>query len=55
MSDIMKIVKFLEEIGFLIRGVSETIRNEAKEQKRRVFKYVIRCVRCYFIREFINR
>ena len=33
MSDIMKIVKFLEEIGFLIRGVSETIRNEAKEQK----------------------
>ena len=33
MSDIMKIVKFLEEIGFLIIGVSETIRNEAKEQK----------------------
>ena len=33
MSDIMQIVKSLEENGFLIRGVSETIRNEAKEQK----------------------
>ena len=33
MSDIMQIVKSLEENSFLIRGVSETIRNEAKEQK----------------------
>ena len=29
----MKIVKFLEESGLLIKGVSETIKNEAKEQK----------------------
>ena len=33
MNDIMKIVKFLEEAGLLIKGVSETIKNEAKEQK----------------------
>ena len=32
-NDIMKIVKFLEESGLLIEGVSETIKNEAKEQK----------------------
>ena len=32
MNDIMKIVKFLEESGFLIKGVSEKIKNEAKEQ-----------------------
>ena len=30
MNDIMKIVKSLEESGFLIKGVSETIENEAK-------------------------
>ena len=29
----MKIVTFLEESGLLIKGVSETIKNEAKEQK----------------------
>ena len=29
-NDIMKIVKSLEESGLLIKGVSETIKNEAK-------------------------
>ena len=33
MNDIMKIIKSLEESGWLIRGVSKTIKNEAKEQK----------------------
>ena len=33
MNDIMKIVKSLEESGFLIKGVLEIIRNEAKEKK----------------------
>ena len=33
MEDITKIVKSLEESGLLIKGVSETIQNEAKEQK----------------------
>ena len=32
-NDIMKIVKSLEESGLLIKVVSETIKNEAKEQK----------------------
>ena len=32
-NDIMKIVKSLEESGLLIKGVSKTIKNEAKEQK----------------------
>ena len=31
--DIMKIVKSLEESGLLIQGISETIKNETKEQK----------------------
>ena len=33
MNDIMKIVKSLEELGLLIKGVSETNKNEQKEQK----------------------
>ena len=33
MSNIMKIVKSLEESGLLIKGVSQTVKNEAKEQK----------------------
>ena len=33
MNDLMKIDKSLEESGLLIKGVSETIKNEAKKQK----------------------
>ena len=32
MEDIIKIVKSLEDSSVLLKGVSETIRNEAKEQ-----------------------
>ena len=33
-NDIIKIVESLEEPGFLIKGVSQATKNEAKEQKR---------------------
>ena len=33
MNNIMKIVKCLEETGLLIKGVSETIKNEVRNQK----------------------
>ena len=33
MNDIMKVVKSLEDSCLLIKGVGETIKNEAKEQK----------------------
>ena len=33
MKDITKIVKSLKDFGLLLKGVSETILNEAKEQK----------------------
>ena len=35
MEDVMKIVKSLEESGLSIKGISETINNEAKDQKDR--------------------
>ena len=34
MDDILKIVKSLEDPGVLLKGVTETIQNEAKEQRR---------------------
>ena len=34
-NDIMKIIRSLEESGLLIKGVSETIKNETKEHKGR--------------------
>ena len=33
MDDILKIVKSLEDSGVLLKGVGETIQNEAKEQR----------------------
>ena len=33
MNDIMKIAKSFEESGLLIKGISKTIKNEAKEQE----------------------
>ena len=33
MEDIMKIVKSLEDSGLLLKGVTETIENETKEQR----------------------
>ena len=33
MKDITKIVKYLEDSSLLLEGVSETIQNEAKEQR----------------------
>ena len=34
MKDIIKIVKSLKDSGLLLKGVSKTVQNEAKEQKR---------------------
>ena len=33
MIDIIKIVKSLEDSGLLLKGVSETVQNEAREQQ----------------------
>ena len=33
MQDLLKIVKSLEDSGILLNGVTETVKNEVKEQK----------------------
>ena len=42
MNDVMKIVKSFEESGLLIKGISETIKNEAIEQKGRFLLSALR-------------
>ena len=41
MKDIIKIVKSLEDSGLLLKGVSETIQNEAKEHKGRFLSMLV--------------
>ena len=41
MEDIIKIVKSLKDSGLLIKGVSETIKNETKEQKGGFFSMLL--------------
>ena len=53
--DIMKIVQALEHSNILLKGVTKTIKNEAKEQKRRIFKPVIRYFRSKFVRKHVSR
>ena len=35
-SDIIKIVKSLEDSGLLLKGFTETVQNEVKKTKRRI-------------------
>ena len=41
MEDIMKIVKSFEESGLLVKGISEAIKNETKEQKGRFLRMLL--------------
>ena len=41
MNDIMKIVPALEDSNILLKGVSETIKNETKKTKRRILNMLL--------------
>ena len=41
MEDIIIIVKSLEDFGLLLKGVTETVQNEAKEQKGRFLSMLL--------------
>ena len=53
MNDIIKIVKPLEISCLLIKRVSVAVEYEAKEQK--CSQYVIKYIRCYFIRKSVDK
>ena len=50
MNDVIKVVQALEDSNILLKGVTETIKNETKEQKGEFFQYVTRYTTCKFIR-----
>ena len=52
MNDIMKIAQAFEDVNILLKEVTKTIQNDAKEQKER-FLSVIRYFRSYFFRKEI--
>ena len=52
MENIVRIVKSLEDSGLLLKGVTETVQNEAKEQKRGYFSMLLGTIRCKFIRKY---
>ena len=53
MEDILKIVKSLENSGLLLEGVSETIKNEAKEQKRGFLSMLLGTLRASLLRNML--
>ena len=55
MNDTKEIVKSLEESVLSIKGVSDTIKNVAKEQKERFVGMLLGTFRCSFVRKSINR
>ena len=53
--DIIKIVKSLEDSGLLLKGVTETVQNEVKEQKGRFLSMLLGTLGAGFIRKSFNR
>ena len=54
MEDIMKIVKSRERSGLLIKGISETIKNEAKEQKGRFLPMLLGTLAARILRSALS-
>ena len=52
--DIIKIVKSLEDSGLLLKGVTETVQTEVKEQKGGFLSMLLGAFRCKFIRKSFN-
>ena len=46
MEDLLKLVKSFEESGPLMKGISETIKNEPKKTKKWISRNIIRYISC---------
>ena len=54
MKYIMKLVKYLEDSGLLIKGVSETIENKAEEQKGRFLSMLLGVLGASLLRHLLQ-
>ena len=50
----MKLVKYLEDSGLLIKGVSETIENKAEEQKGRFLSMLLGVLGASLLRHLLQ-
>ena len=55
MDDILKIVKSLEDSGLLLKGVSETIQHEAKEQRGGFFSMLLGTVGASLLGDILSK
>ena len=55
MEDIMKVVKSVEESGLIIKGISETIKDEAKEQKGEFLSILLGTLGAKLLRSALTR
>ena len=55
MNDIIKIVKYLEDSGLLLKGVIGTVQNEVKEQNGRFLSKLFLHIKYNFIRKHFNK
>ena len=55
MNDIIKIVKYLEDSGLLLKGVIGTVQNEVKEQNGRFLSKLFLNIKYNFIRKHFNK
>ena len=55
MNDIIKIVKSLEDSGVLLKGVSETIQNEAKEQRGEFLSMLLGTLRASLLGDILSK
>ena len=53
-NDIMKIVKLLEESGLLIKGVTEAIKNKAKEKTRGFLRILLGTLEASLLRNILT-
>ena len=54
MEDIIKIVKSLEDSGLLLKGVTETVQNEVKEQKGGFFSMLLGTLGASLLRSLLT-
>ena len=55
MDDILKIVKSLEDSGVLLKGVNETIQNEAKEQRGGFLSMLLGTLRASLLGDLLTK
>ena len=55
LNDIIKIVKYLEDFGLLIKGVTKIIRNEVKERRVQFLYLILRSSAAALIESMLDR